>query len=237
MSPKSGFLSVSQCTSRYFLSCLYFHLGDKGRKGDRNEKLLLLRNLLDPTKSLSFRTIFDSFVRNVIAPHVGNIMKEEVSIYYQGFPCLRIVRPGEFSIGCHADISYGFSQGNVNFYVPLTRIFGTNSLVLESVPELEDWHVIDAQFGYIKRFYGVLCSHFTTSNNTDQTRVSLDFRVIPGSCWQAEHDHFTSVTGYYSQCIKPTSCINMFSHSTTEWIRVGELLQPDYRVGFPFTRK
>ena len=27
------------------------------------------------------------------------------SIYYQAFPCLRIVQPGEFSIGPHADVA------------------------------------------------------------------------------------------------------------------------------------
>lgn len=34
------------------------------------------------------------------------------SIYYQVFPCLRIVQPGDFSIGPHADVAWRF-QGVV----------------------------------------------------------------------------------------------------------------------------
>jgi len=34
------------------------------------------------------------------------------SIYYQAFPCLRIVQPGEFSIGPHADVAlWHLSEG------------------------------------------------------------------------------------------------------------------------------
>lgn len=203
---------------------------DIGRRGDRHEKRKLLVNVVDPVENHEFRELYDRFVRTIIAPHVSSVLSDESVIYYQAFPCLRIVRPGEFSIGAHADISYGFSQANINFYVPLTRIFGTNSLVLESVPGLEDWHTIDADVGYIKRFYGVLCSHFTTTNNTSQTRVSLDLRVIPGSCWQQEHDHFTATEGYYAKCTRPQS------NTSAAWERSGNLLPPDHRVGFPFTK-
>lgn len=216
----------------------YLHLlfkNDKGRRKDRHEKRALLKDFTNPTVNSSFRQLYDRFVRTVITNHVATILSTEDTIYYQAFPCIRVVRPGEFSIGAHADISYGFSQGNINFYVPLTRIFGTNSLVLESCPGLEDWHVIDADVGYIKRFYGVLCSHFTMTNNTNQTRVSLDLRIIPGSCWQQNHDHFTSVDGYYAMCRRPE--VQTGQKPSTIWPRIGDLLPPDHRVGFPFTKE
>ena len=42
---------------------------------------------------------------------------------------------------------------------------------------------------------GSQCSHFTAENATDQTRVSLDFRVIIDRYWILEHDQFTSSPG------------------------------------------
>ena len=172
---------------------------DLGRLKDRHEKRRLLQSILDPIKRKPFQAVFIDFVLSFIAPHVRSITQSS-RLYFQCFPCIRVVRPGEFSIGPHCDASYGFSQGNINFYVPLTRIFGTNSLILESSPGLEDWHTIELDYGGIKRFYGSQCSHFTAENTTPQTRISLDFRVILEEHWQEDHDHFTSVPGYYSSC-------------------------------------
>ena len=38
-------------------------------------------------------------------------------------------------------------------------------------------------------FYGVYCSHFTAENTTDVTRVSLDFRLIPGKYLSTSTEH------------------------------------------------
>ena len=100
----------------------------------KSDKYPLLQNLTVPSLVSSFHQVYDKFVREVIIRHVASIMPDEVTMYYQSFPCLRVVRPSEFSIGPHSDISYGFSRANINFYVPFTDISGTNSLVLESSP-------------------------------------------------------------------------------------------------------
>ena len=253
---------------------------DLGRLKDRHEKRRLLQSILDPIKRKPFQAVFIDFVLNFIAPHVRSITQSS-RLYFQCFPCIRVVRPGEFSIGPHCDASYGFSQGNINFYVPLTRIFGTNSLILESSPGLEDWHTIELDYGGIKRFYGSQCSHFTAENTTAQTRISLDFRVILEEHWQEDHDHFTSVPGYYSSCkyipqfldepsvenlpTEPYTTGNIPEFDTAldsdidaicqnsrinaeiaidnlkekqlgKWVLESELLEPDWRVGFPFEK-
>ena len=255
---------------------------DLGRLKDRHEKRRLLQSIADPSKRNPFQSVFIDFILRFIAPHVRSITQSS-RIYFQCFPCIRVVRPGEFSIGPHCDASYGFSQGNINFYVPLTKIFGTNSLILESSPGLEDWHTIELDYGEMKRFYGSQCSHFTAENTTAQTRISLDFRVILEDHWQEDHDHFTSTPGYYSSCkyvpfsknnspegkvsiseLRESdnileSVINLDikinpSHqremNTTDslsdnsndmqqgrWILEGDLLEPDWRVGFPFEKQ
>ena len=233
---------------------------DKGRLKDRHEKRWLLRSILNPVTRRPFHATFLNFILGFIAPHVKS-MTGCTKIHFQSFPCIRVVRPGEFSIGPHCDASYGFSQGNINFYVPLTRIYGTNSLILESSPGLEDWHTIELEYGNLKRFYGSQCSHFTAENTTGQTRISLDFRVILEEHWQIDHDHFCSTPGYYSSCeyilqtenstpIKYANFYNMKScitendtMSTTlstplpgQWVLAENILEPDWRVGFPFEK-
>jgi hypothetical protein len=193
---------------------------DKGRKNDRIEKKNILNGVINRKSNIKFQLAYDYFIKTFIAPHINSIMEINV-LYYQLFPCIRILRPGEFSIGPHSDISYGFSQANINFYLPLTKIKGNNSIVIESEPNKEDWHFLDADYGDLIRFYGACCNHFSVENTTNETRISFDFRVIPGELFDKNHDHFSQTKGYYSKCIK---------QSNNEWVS-DDILEPDYRVG------
>ena len=132
---------------------LLFHK-DLGRMKDRDEKSAMLRPFCDPSRRRIFHDVFLTFVLDYIAPHVHSVTHCH-QFYFQVFPCIRVVRPREFSIGIHCDANYGFSQANINFYVNLTPIYGTNSLVLESTPGKEDWHTIEAEYGMIRRFHGM----------------------------------------------------------------------------------
>ena len=208
------------------LENLHVLKGQQKCKGSNHkaDKLPILFNLTVKDRVEGFHKLYDLFVREVILPHVSAIFPDEQLLYYQAFPCVRCVRPGEFSIGPHSDTSYGFSQANINFYVPLTKIFGTNSLVLESAPGLENWHTIEANYGDVKRFYGALCSHFTPENTTNATRVSLDFRIIVGSMWVKDHDQFTRNPGYYTTAHKKVD------ENGNTWERSEAFSMPDYRV-------
>jgi len=157
-------------------------------------KRVLLSPLLDPDSRKAFHKCYDNFVTSICIPelhsramseNIFNITSstrnsgpEEICYRYQAFPCLRVMRPGEFSIGPHCDISYGHSIGSINFHIPLTPTFGTNALYTETHPGREDWHPLTAKsrgLGYI--FDGARCLHFSLENMTDRTRVSLDFRI------------------------------------------------------------
>ena len=203
---------------------------DSGRLKDRDEKRKLLKSVLDPAKRKPFQDVFINFVLKYVAPHV-HLITQSTRIYFQCFPCIRVVRPGEFSIGPHCDASYGFSQSNINFYIPLTKIFGTNSLILESSPGLEDWHTIELEYGGIKRFYGSQCSHFTAENTTTQTRISLDFRVIPGELWLADHDHFASSPGYYTSCTYVPHVLRIRNIGDSDLSNVSQMLEPNELKG------
>lgn len=223
------------------LSCLHTDFCDGVSKADkRDDKLMLMGPLLDRVRRQNFHEVFDDFVRNFILP---NLEKEMLgfpshaididTFYYQCFPCVRIVRPGEFSIGIHADCIYGHHPGNINFYLPLTDIKGTNSLVLESFPGEENWHALELSYGEICRFHGAVCNHFTPENTTQCSRVSFDFRVLPGNVYEASHDQYVSEPGYYVKSIK--------DRKSGLWLRenheAGLYSVVDWRCGFPFTNQ
>jgi len=77
------------------------------------------------------------------------------------------------------------------------------------------------------------------------TRVSLDFRLIPGPLFEkakcgsgvpgGQKDVYRASEGYYSRCRKKCRDETSTTTTITAWIREGPLLIPDPRVGFPFT--
>lgn len=188
----------------------------------------------------SFQVVFDSFVRNVCAPHMASLWGCD-EIFYQAFPCVRIVQPDEFSIGPHADVAYGHHPCSINYYIPLTPIGGASALFMERRSGSEDWHPIKGDYGLVKHFAGAICTHWTTENKTSLTRASLDFRLIAGPLFRAlacggaqpggQKDVYREKDGYYS------SCRRVNDGDSSLWRREGELLKPDARVGFPWTVK
>lgn len=191
-------------------------------------------------ESQCFQRVYDEFVRSVCCPLVASLSDGPMGdVYYQSFPCVRVVRPGDFSIGPHADVAYGHHPCSVNFYVPLTPIGGSASLFLESRPGAEDWHPFEGAYGMAWHFTGALCAHWTPENRTDLTRVSLDFRIIPGPMFHmlqcggkrpgGVRDVYREREGYYNRC-----CL-IEKGQTSVWDREGPLHTPDARFGFPWT--
>jgi hypothetical protein len=76
--------------------CLFSQ--DIGQRKNRLEKRNLLRSVLQESKRNLFQDTFLKFILDFIAPHVRGITKCK-RIYFQSFPCIRVMRPGEFSIG------------------------------------------------------------------------------------------------------------------------------------------
>ena len=224
---RSALLTCCDLPDTYDLSQIHCFQGSK---------INLLQNL---TKNYaSFQVAYDEFVRSICAPIMAKLYPCK-TIYYQAFPCLRIIQPTDFSIGPHSDVAYGHHPCSVNFYVPMTKIGGTSALFLESRLGSEDWHPIEGDIGLIKHFSGGTCLHWTTENKTNYTRVSIDFRLIPGPLFHSlkcggsypggKIDVYRNKLGYYSQCTLDDDSVN--------WKRKGPMLSPDARNGFPWTVK
>jgi hypothetical protein len=218
------------------------------------DKQELLAPLLTPEGRRRFHESYDHFVTSFCIPllHSLALTKNQfhntsptagsgIHYRYQAFPCLRVVRPGEFSIGPHCDTAYGHSIGNLNFHIPLTPTFGTNALYTESHPGKEDWHGLTTKspgLGFL--FDGARCLHFTMENTTDATRVSIDFRIAifrgtgEGLCAkELLADRFSNAgPGYYDEASIQTGVGSFVAKKDGN-----HLFEPDARVGFPFTKK
>ena len=233
------------------------------------DKRMLLFPLLDRANRERFHACYQNFVttfaipllhsialsQNIFATASSDEASSSITYRFQQFPCIRIVRPGEFSIGPHCDIAYGRSVGNINFHVPLTPCCGTNALFTESHPGKEDWHPLRSKspgLGYV--FDGARCLHFALENTTDRTRVSLDFRIAITRCKNgvpidALHvddalcsasileDRFSSEgPGYYEEAYINMAAAGPVVVKKKSLLKGQSVLTPpDRRVGFPFT--
>lgn len=248
------------------------------QRSESLSKRELLLPLLSPTAREDFHICYEQFVKRFAIPYLHRRVVEEdlhnccgdsrgasatvsrtSSLYvrYQAFPCIRVVRPGEFSIGPHCDVAYGHSVASLNFYVPLTPTRGTNPLFVESQAGREDWRPLlyegsNEENGVAFLFDGAQCIHFTLENTTPFTRVSLDFRValleledtnnddtapaqiINLTNHPAWFDRYSTPPGYYAFC---KSTLGDDNHVRVQPLGDGESFlysTVDRRVGFPF---
>lgn len=129
-----------------------------------------------------FMNCYRRFLKEVIAPECTSSSSSS-NVVYQAPPTTRVVLPnGKSTISKHSDQDYsGHQPAEINFWLPLTTVSGTNSLWLESEPQKGDFQDVRLKYGQLLKFNGYQCQHYTLPN-TDATavcRVSFDFRVIP----------------------------------------------------------
>jgi hypothetical protein len=121
--------------------------------------------------------LYEQFVREVVAPAYGG---EELCV--QTVPTFRIHYPGALAVReFHRDSDYNHQVGITNYWLPLTPAFATNSIWLETEPYSEQFRPVDLLPGQVLRFDAVQLKHGNHRNDTEATRVSFDFRVLPMS--------------------------------------------------------
>ena len=156
--------------------------------------------------------LYSEFVKEYLLP----MFKDESFLVVQTAPSYRIHFPNntalgkrqdqsdEEIIGLHCDGEYGHPPEEINFMLSITGQEGTNSCYIESAPGKADYEPLRIQKGEVCVFYGNQCRHFNKKNSTQNTRISFDFRVIPGSLYKessatAVHSKKRFVVGeYYS---------------------------------------
>ena len=118
------------------------------------------------------------FIENEIAPLFNE------PFCYQAVPTFRVHLPDNVAVGeFHTDGDYNHSPGEVNFWVPLTAAFDTNSVFIESKMGSGEFSPVHAEYGDVVTFDAVRWRHGNKLNVTGQTRVSFDFRCIAESLY------------------------------------------------------
>jgi len=154
--------------------------------------------------SSTFLTIYHRFMDEVVAPLVGE------PIYFQKTPTVRFQFPNQKGYNwverLHTDIMLGHPSEGYNIWVPLTTVFGTNSMLLVPVKESMtayrscnfDFEILAQRVQYDNDFiedmrrsaapvelapgqfiaFDPRCLHGTQYNDTLLTRISIDARVL-----------------------------------------------------------
>jgi hypothetical protein len=152
-------------------------------------------------KNTIFNETYYHFLRSQILP----LFPGETKLVVQKTPNIRFSLPDNAAIGfdpndpdnivgLHCDSDFGHHETEMNFVVPITSMFDSNSIYYEPRPNsnvdpihfenlvLNTNEFVQAYFNKIKH-----CNHINRTNNT---RISFDIRVIPYSKYQANLDYF-----------------------------------------------
>lgn len=125
-----------------------------------------------------FMDTYRSFVKEVVHP-----MFEDDIMIFQTTPGIRFCRPGAKAVykwHSDGDKDHKHPLGEVNVFLPLTKCFDTNTVWFETIPGMGDWRPLELDYGQFYIGYWNQCRHGNKENTTGKTRVSFDFRVIPG---------------------------------------------------------
>jgi hypothetical protein len=127
-----------------------------------------------------FYAAVDSFLplyHRLLTEQVRPLFSED--IIFQRVPTFRIHLPANIAVGnFHVDSDFGHADGEINFWLPFTDAWATNTIWVESAPGRGDYEPVPVRYGQILLFNGVRLRHGNQVNATAHTRVSVDFRVL-----------------------------------------------------------
>jgi perosamine synthetase len=124
----------------------------------------------------TFKILYCNFIKDIHNFFFPN----ERFLIYQSYPSIRIQFMESVTVPPHKD-SDSLSNhplGEKNFLIPLTKMKDTNSIYIESKPDINDFQSIELNYGEVFYFNGNLCTHYNEVNKENKLRISLDFRVI-----------------------------------------------------------
>jgi len=150
----------------------YLHLG---HLNDRDTDLhkIFYNNIKQHS---TFKKLYCSFIKDI---HSHFFPNEEL-IIYQSYPSVRFQFMESVTIPPHKD-SDNLSNhplGEKNFIIPITEMKDTNTIQIESKPDLKDFKSIHLVPGDLFYFNGNTCTHYNKKNMENKLRISLDFRII-----------------------------------------------------------
>jgi hypothetical protein len=124
-----------------------------------------------------FSEVYLDFIEDFVSGVVGE------SFAYQTVPTFRVQFPNNVSVGeFHRDRDYGHSTDEINFWLPLTDVTKDNTIWIQSNEESELTPFV-VQVGRVGIFDTSNLLHGNRVSESEKTRMSIDFRVIPESVY------------------------------------------------------
>jgi ectoine hydroxylase-related dioxygenase (phytanoyl-CoA dioxygenase family) len=128
-----------------------------------------------------FLPLYNEFINEVVKPTFGE------DVVYQKIPTFRtqlVNNLGVFEF--HRDRDYSHNEEERNFFLPFTDAYSTNTIWVESEEDKADYSPMNTLYGQVVKWNGNSLMHGNKQNNTQNTRVSVDFRCIPLSKYNEE---------------------------------------------------
>lgn len=126
--------------------------------------------------------LYENFIADVVAPMYNE------SFLYQSFPTVRFHLPSHVAVGAfHNDAEFHHPKGEVNYIIPLTNSYDTAAVWIESEPGKKDFIAAYMMIGQLIQFNGNELTHGNKVNETNSTRCSMDFRILPMSKYDAQN--------------------------------------------------
>ena len=131
----------------------------------------------------SFFELYVRFLVDVVKPRYGE------EIVYQRIPTFRVHLSGNIAVGeYHKDKFYRKKEWaelvkETNYYLPFTDTNESNTIWSESEEDKEDFAPMLLKYGECMEWDGSNLMHGNKVNDSDETRVSVDFRVMPRSIY------------------------------------------------------
>jgi ectoine hydroxylase-related dioxygenase (phytanoyl-CoA dioxygenase family) len=128
-----------------------------------------------------FLPLYNEFINDVIQP----VFRER--IVYQKIPTFRTQLVGNLGVfEFHKDKTYQHNQEEINFFLPVTDAYSSNTIWVESEEDKGDYSPMNTLYGETVMWNGCHLTHGNKLNTTLNTRVSVDFRVIPFSKYKED---------------------------------------------------
>ena len=153
---------------------------------------------------LEFHDAYDRFIEDLVVPIFGSR-----DFIVQKTPTFRVHLVGNWAVPefhCDSQPGYNHPEGEINFQIAVTDMFGTNATWSESVPGLGDFAPIEMNQGEFTVWDGGKLNHGNMINDSGHTRVSFDFRILPLSKYNpskakksATRGTSFTVGGYYKE--------------------------------------
>ena len=155
-------------------------------------------------RDATFQDLYESFLKGIIKPRYNG-----EQIVYQKVPTFRVHLAGNLAVGeYHKDKFYREKEwaelvNEMNYYLPFTNTNENNTIWAESEEDKRDFSPMLLKYGECMEWDGSNLMHGNKVNDSDKTRVSVDFRVMPESTY-VDSNHTTintsvpfSIGGYY----------------------------------------